>query len=240
MGNNTFQNYALLAGENITLTEKSGRYPSQEDAEKRIIFDIAEKLDLQPDDALLDIGSGVGQLTIPLSFMVRQVTAIDHPTVLKEFRARFTGLNISSVAGDFVDVEVGAEKYQKVLMYSVIQTVSDLTHFRLFISKAVNALKPGGRFLLGDLPNRDKKKRFNESDEGIIFNETWANLEQSKTDVREDLLLPDDKRVEISDDLIVETLSQYRREGLHVYVLDQPSNLPWGKTREDLLFIKPL
>lgn len=239
MGKNTFHNYALLAGEEITLTEKSGRYPSQQEAEKRIVLDVARKLAVRPDDSLLDIGSGIGQLTIPLSFLVEQVTVVDHPVVLEELQTRFKGPNISALPGDFLDVEVGRCKYQKVLMYSVIQTVADFDHFQLFIRKAIDALRPGGRFLLGDLPNRDKKRRFNESNEGTAFNETWARLEGSKTDVREEALLPDDERIEISDQLIVETLSYYRREGMHVYVLDQPVDLPWGRTREDLLFIKP-
>ena len=53
----------------------------------------------EPEDTLLDIGAGIGTLAIPLSFLVRSVTTIDHADVLARLKARALRTGMSAGPG---------------------------------------------------------------------------------------------------------------------------------------------
>jgi cyclopropane fatty-acyl-phospholipid synthase-like methyltransferase len=57
-------------------TQIAGRCSIQKEAEKRIVFDVVEKLNIQSSDNLLDIGCGMGNILIPLSFISKSVVGI--------------------------------------------------------------------------------------------------------------------------------------------------------------------
>src|SRR2546422_7101537 len=61
---------------------------------------LFRSLDIQPDDRLLDIGAGIGTLTIPLSFYVADVVAIDHPDCLKRLKGRAPEENIRTLRSE--------------------------------------------------------------------------------------------------------------------------------------------
>jgi len=74
---------------------------------------IIAKLDIEPDDTVLDIGAGPGTLAIPLAKMVKHVTAIDPSKVmlscLKE-NAVTEGLNnITCINKKWEDVLIGSD-----------------------------------------------------------------------------------------------------------------------------------
>jgi tRNA A58 N-methylase Trm61 len=58
-------------------------------SEKLIIpKDLLQKLEITPTDRVLDIGAGVGNISIPLSFFVAEYTVVDHPDVLSRMKTR--------------------------------------------------------------------------------------------------------------------------------------------------------
>ena len=238
-----FENYARRAEAPLSFTARSGRYRCQQDGEKRAIVDIAAKLVLDPSDDLLDIGCGAGNLTIPLSFLVRSTTGIDHPRIIEVLRRRLTDQTLTLIGGNFLEVEVPG-RFQKIVSYGVVSCLQDAAEVTRFVEKAASLLAPGGRLLVGDIPNADKKRRFAESPAGRRFEAEWAAIMADPDNVREvewarQNLAPAGATVTFDDELVLSLMRRFRNDGLDVYCLPQPPDLAFGHTREDLLFHRP-
>ena len=233
MSFNSFENYGRRARLGVTSTEMSGRYPSQQVAERGILLDVASKLDIHPEDTVLDIGCGVGLLAGPLSFMVSSVTGIDHPEVVEVLRTRCPG--VEPLPGDFRDVDLGDRRFTKIITYGVVQNLPDEVAVMNFLQKALQHLHHGGRLLVGDMPNVDKKRRFQSTRFGAEFEQMWASRDGSTSMIGESQLLPESRRIEFTDEVVAAIFRQVRRWGYDAFVLPQPEHLPWGFTREDLL-----
>ena len=236
----SFENFGKRAQCFKDYKQMTGRYEIQEEAKKNIFGDIAQKLDLKPDDSVLEIGCGVGDLLIPLSFFVKEITGIDHDSCLEQLRNRFQkAKNIRLVPGNFFDVSM-PKSYDKILCYSVIQYLKDKKEVFRFIERALRLLVPEGRALFGDIPNKSKKKRFEESKRGKKFLKEWQRLMKKEKRGKEDIVFPEDKEmVGFDDDLVTEIVQRFRKKGYHVYLSSQPPDLPFGETREDIIFVKP-
>jgi hypothetical protein len=111
-----------------------------------------------------------------------------------------------------------------------------------FIDAAIALLKPGGALLLGDLPNEDNTKRFRVSEAGKEFETEWRarmKKEESATGDPFGIFSDADTLRTFDDAKILHLLARYRAAGLNAHVLPQPSNLPFGHTREDILITLP-
>jgi 2-polyprenyl-3-methyl-5-hydroxy-6-metoxy-1,4-benzoquinol methylase len=240
MSRTSYENYGRRARELQDPTQMAARYQIQKDGERRIFHDVVDKLRLGPNDVLLDLGCNVGNLLIPLSFLVREVVGIDHPSCICRLQERFDGSNVKLSAGNFLDLVV-QEKFDKILCYSVLHYLTDSKEVLEFMDKALSLLKPGGNALFGDIPNRSLKQRFLGSDAGSEFVREWERLKESHSKKDSDYdgtLTPDTDLVQFDDALILRILNRYRGEGFHSYALPQPPDLPFGNTREDVLVTK--
>jgi len=241
MSRKTFQQYGRLADSELSHTVKSGRYRIQADKEPYLIKDIINKLELDPSDRLLEIGCGTGNLLIPLSFMVSKGTGIDHPDVVAGLSKRFNDPKLRLIGIDFLDYcPERIENYEKILINSVLPALSDKLEAFRFIDKAASLLAPGGRMLLGDIANLDKKRRFTDTNFGKNFDEEWndrvASLDgRVEEDKASQILDQDDTILVPNDEFILELLARFRRPGWEAYCLPQHVNLPFGHTREDVL-----
>lgn len=233
MSFSSFENYGRRARLGVTTTEMSGRYPSQQVAERGILLDVVSKLDIHPEDTVLDIGCGVGLLAGPLSFMVSSVPGIDHPEVVEVLRTRCPG--VEALPGDFREVDLGDRRFTKIITYGVVQNLPDEVAVMSFLQKALQHLHPGGRLLVGDMPNVDKKRRFRSTRFGAEFEQMWASRDGSTSMIGESQLLPESRRIEFTDEVVATIFRQVRSWGYDAFVLPQPEHLPWGFTREDLL-----
>ena len=233
MSFNSFENYGRRARLGVTNTEIAGRYPSQESAERSILLDVIRKLEIHADDTVLDIGCGVGLLACPLSFMVSSVTGVDHPEVVELMQARCPG--VEPICGDFLEVNLGDREFTKIIIYSVVQNLPDEESVVRFLRKALQHLRPGGRLLVGDISNIDKKRRFQSTKFGAEFEQGWASRQGSASMIVKGQLLPEKHRLEFTDEVVASVFQQVRSWGYDTFVLPQPENLPWGFTREDLL-----
>lgn len=237
----SFENFGKRAKCLKDYKQMTGRYNMQEGAKRKIFGDIARKLDLKPDDSVLEIGCGVGDLLIPLSFFVKDITGVDHEACLEQLRARFRkSKNIHFIPGNFFDVSI-RNRYDKILCYSVLQYLEDEKEVFRFIDKALGLLVPEGMALFGDIPNVSTKKRFTESQRGRKFDKKWQRLvKKEKNSLKNKISLSADKKmIEFDDDLMVAVLQRFRKKGYHAYISSQPSDLPFGNTREDIIIIKP-
>jgi len=235
----SFENYGKLARDLQDPTVVGGRYPLQAAAQRHIVRDIAQKLELRPEDDLLEIGCNIGNLLVPLSFLVERVVGVDHPSCLEALQKRFHGENVRLLPGNFLEMKVDG-LFDKVLSYSVLHYLSDRHEVLDFIAKALKLLAPGGRALFGDIPNCSHKKRFLESETGKAFERQWRELlhkEGNQNTFAE--IQPDPALVQFDDELVLEICRRSRAEGFDTYILSQPAYLPFGHTREDIVVIRP-
>ena len=237
----SFEHFGKNAEQTDNYLEMAGRNIIMKDCEKHIIFDIISKLNLDVTNNVLDIGCGSGNLLIPLSFIVNEITGIDHPSSIDKLRARITGFdNISLIENNFLDIVIN-DTYDKIICYSVLQYLNDIKEVLFFIEKALKLLKPGGKALFADIPNISKKKRFLKSNFGKRFDKEWMRkLKENNTNQDFSInIQKDDSLVSFSDAGIIRLLVETRKMGYHSYLLDQPVELCSGYTREDLLVVKP-
>jgi ubiquinone/menaquinone biosynthesis C-methylase UbiE len=237
---NQFDLYGLrAASEQLTTTEASGRYRIQADGLKRAIRDIQDKLTLLPADRFLDIGCGVGDLTIPLSFQTGSTACVDHAQVLQRLQRRFPEEPIRYLAGNFLEIDFD-ETFDKILAYGVLICLDSKDQLFRFIDKALTLLAPGGKFLAGDFVNSSKKKRFLNSDSGKEFSLEWNTLIGSSTKSNALAETESSPSVfeQLDDTILADILLTYRKKGFETFLLPQPRDLAFGNTREDILFIK--
>lgn len=229
-----FEWYGSLSRQELSFTEMSGRYAIQKESEKSIFLDVATKLSLDPGDLFLEVGCGLGQILIPASFVVGEAFGIDHPDVLERLSLRFPPEknSLSLIHGNFLEIELNPKmKFDKVLVYGVLHTLPDEKSLYSFIQKATKLVAPGGKLLLGDLPNIDKKERFLSTSTGAAFQEDWIERtkhELAKTPPTADTVVFDDRA-------IMNIMLFLRGQSFETQSLSQSQNLPFGSTREDIL-----
>jgi 2-polyprenyl-3-methyl-5-hydroxy-6-metoxy-1,4-benzoquinol methylase len=239
-GTDAWQVYGAMAAMDLDPIIQGGRYRFQQEAERRIIADILPKLKLDATQRLLEIGCGAGALLVPLSFHVAEAVGIDHPDVISWLERRYTLDHVTYVAGQFPDVATEG-KFDRILCYGVMQAMRDFSHMKAFILTASDLLAPGGRFLIGDVANRDRQQRFRATEAGRKFEERWKNLKASQQDNKPADVLAAEKMSlarqvgGITDEQLFDLLLALREMGFDSYVVEQGPDLPHGLTREDII-----
>jgi 2-polyprenyl-3-methyl-5-hydroxy-6-metoxy-1,4-benzoquinol methylase len=234
----SFENYSHIATlAEANNTEVAGRLAFQEEAQRRILFDLLAKLDIKVSDSLLEIGCGPGNLLVPLSGFCAKLTGIDNQAALTRLKSRFvTDAGIVCMPGNFLDMNLPTIHFDKVLVYSVLQYLTDPDEVFLFVERALTLLKPGGLMLLGDIPNISKKNRFLNSSLGQLTLKIW--YEHSTTaDAGIFSVNPDRELVVFDDALVFNLMAFIRDKAFEAYLLPQPVDLPFGGSREDILIV---
>lgn len=240
--NLTFDRFRELAvDEQLSSIEKIG-FPDSYRAgfEDKIYADMVAKLPaLQSDSAVIvDIGCGCSPLAQAFIQQAERkgqtLYLVDSQEMLKNLP---TSPQARHVAGRFPEcagaLQSAAGSVDAVVVYSVIQYVFVEASVFDFVDRVVALLKPGGRALIGDLPNVSMRKRFLASDEGRKFQQ--ANAGQPA---------PAEARFEVAqglmDDAVVLALAaRARAAGFHAYLVPQNPELPMANRREDLLIVRP-
>ena len=207
--------------------------------EHLLFQDIHNKLQLNKADSLLDIGCGCSDLVdhiISLSKEKNQTLfLVDSLEMLDNINKELLEKNIHLIAGLFPEKEVisqfSSTKFDAILVYSVLQYVFIDQSIYTFIHECIKLLKPGGRLLLGDIPNYNARERFLSSDDGRDF---FAK----STEVNNTINLQHENEERIDDSVISSIFLRFRKFGCETYVLPQPIGLPFSNRREDILIIK--
>ncbi|MCP4322228.1 MAG: class I SAM-dependent methyltransferase [Alteromonadales bacterium] len=239
--------YANCAQNNTDKTTIAGRYAFDEGKESDIAEFITSLLRFQEHNTFLDIGCGYGNLTDYLLALGTKkklkTTLIDIPEILNRLKAdsEFSS-KTTFIQGNFPSnlKEAITEKFDHILIYSVLHCVDNPENM---IDEAVSLLKSGGRLLIGDVPNINKKGRFLASDAGRSFDADYKGipLDAAPKYKDSDDFIEKNKgglNLKISDSLITKVFNKYRQLGYNVYLIEQPASLPFSNTREDILIVK--
>lgn len=233
-----FENYSTLANQDIPETMKNGRYPFQENAERRIVPDVMRKLGPKPDDILLDIGFGTGTILVPFSFVVREAYGIDNANAVTNLSKTYSRPNITLLSGEFPNVRLPRDDFTLIVAYSVLHVLPSREAVHEFVRAAADRLAPGGRVLLGDIPNSDLKSRFQASAAGRKFEAEWRKQMETLSDDEMIRAPHSADPVSFDDRMSMDLMLDLRGAGLDAYLLRQDPDLPFGNTREDIIATK--
>ena len=236
-----FDYFANLADMDISPTEKVGRYASMKGQEINIFEDICKKLNLTNKKIILDIGCGCGSVLFNTVEYIQKTNKYiylnDSKKVLDHVATKIDSkLNIQFIAGKFPDIELANNvKFDAIILYSIIHYVDQKNIFN-FLDSVLKNLKSKGSLLIGDIPNIDKKERFNNSKFGKSFNSKW---EKNRKSCYISDNYPSMNLNHFNDKLILKIVKYIRsKKTFNAYILGQPSNLPFGYIRDDILVEK--
>lgn len=247
------EKYAKLAQNTDNVTVMAGRRAEDAAKEEAIWNDILQKLGcktLAAGSNVLDIGCSAGYLTRRWIEHARAAGATlflnDIPEVIERVRKDI----LQSSSGPLIQLCPGifptefpsassTEKFDFIVIYSVLHYTSDPA---LMIDRAVDLLKPGGKLLVGDIPNTNRKGRFLASEFGRKFEASYRSVPLSEVpsylNHHEFVSQYRGSPAGLNDQFMNQVLSRYRYLGYDAFVLPQPTELPFSFTREDLLICK--
>ena len=241
--NLAFEDFKKLAkDESLSKYERIGFPNSYRSGKEEFIFeDILVKLPTlnEQNKTVLDIGPGCSDLPEILINLCRtnthSLTLIDSVEMLAHLP---DGPNIYKVAAlypncpDIISELKG--KVDVILCYSVLHYILVDAAFFRFLDTSLSLLAPGGQFLIGDIPNISKRKRFFSSETGIRFHHEFMKTTDHPTVTFNQI-----EHDQIDDAIVFALLQRARAQGFDAYVLPQNSRLPMANRREDILITRP-
>jgi hypothetical protein len=239
-----FEDFIPLVSDNsLSKYEKIGFPDDYRQGKEAYIFeDIVRKLDFDASKAgqtFLEIGPGCSDLPI----MIQDLCGNSNTNLLlvdsKEMLGQLPDKNfIVKYEGYFPDsvpelINGYQRKIDYILAYSNLQCVFYDKCIYKFIDSALSLLKPGGKMLIGDIPNISKRKRYFSSETGIEFHKNFMKTEEPPV-VNFYQLEPS----QIDDGIVMGIMQRYRNFGFETYLYPQNAMLPMYNRREDILICR--
>jgi len=222
----------------------TGRHVFHHDQISAIVNDIKNKLELNSDNNLLEIGCNIGVILRPLAAEVSSAVGIDHSSCIKKFYSDGLPENIELISGCWPDVSL-KQKFDRILVYSVLHYLESIESTYKFIFSCIEQLSDGGKLLIADLPNEDMLQRHQKSTIGKKISQEYkeicdksVNSNEIEYKYKEEIFSSIENKSFINDDLLTGLVKMIRAENLDAYLLPQPETLPMCFTREDLLICK--
>ena len=238
-----FEDFRKLAtDDSLSKYERIGFPDNYRSGKEEAIFrDISSKLSLlnQESKMILDIGPGCSDLPIMLINLCREkkhsLTLIDSAEMLallpdEPFIQKVDALYPS--CPEIISKLQG--KLDVILCYSVLHYILIDAAFFRFLDTSLSLLAPGGQFLIGDIPNISKRKRFFASETGIR-----SHQEFMKTAELPIFTFNQIEHDQIDDAVVFALLQRARAQGFDAYLIPQNSDLPMANRREDIFITRP-
>jgi 2-polyprenyl-3-methyl-5-hydroxy-6-metoxy-1,4-benzoquinol methylase len=239
----TYEAFQRMAGDpSLSPHERSG-FPDEyrEGAEDAILADVEAKLPALAERGatVIDLGCGAGPLAEELRRRCaergQQLVLVDSPEVLAHHA---DGPGVAKVPGRFPEsIDQLVERVggcDAVLAYSVLQYAFAEASAFTFVDAALTLLRPGGRLLVGDVPNSSMRRRFLASEAGRAHHREYTGRDEDPP-----VGWPALPAGEIDDAVVLALATRARDAGYHAWILPQAAGLPMANRREDLLFARP-
>ena len=235
----------LAADGRLSAHEKIG-FPDayREGFEAKILADILAKLPaLTQREGLnvVDIGPGCAGLPRLLIELCRErrhrIVLVDSPEMLGQLpdvegvTVKCPGMFPANAGA--VSRALGGQA-DALVCYSVLHYIVVDCDPVDFIDVTANGLAPGGRALIGDIPNLSKRRRFFATERGQAFHRAFTGS-GTPYDVAQDVPGPG----KIDDAALDGFIARARSNGCDAYLLPQGEGLPMANRRDDLLIIRP-
>ena len=242
-GGLTFDDFRRMAGDDALSAHERIGFPDayREGRERLILDDIVAKLPALGDRGSVVVDIGPGCAGLPM--LLRDRCAEHEQTLVfvdsAEMLAHHAdGPGLVKVPARFPDCpHLLAERrgaVHAVIAYSVVQyAYADASIFD-FVDAAMELLAPGGRLLLGDLPNASMRRRFLASEAGAAHHRAYIGRDEDPA-VRFNVL----ERGEMDDAVLLALVSRARAAGFDAWLLPQPAGLPMANRREDIVIARP-
>lgn len=239
----TYETFRRMAADPALSPHERSGFPDEyrEGSEEAILADVFSKLPglSQQGAIVVDIGCGAGPIGRELrercAESASELILVDSPEVLAHHP---DGPNVRKVAGRFPDtpdlLKSCAERCDAVLAYSVLQYAFAEASVFAFVDAALTLLRPGGRLLLGDIPNSSMRRRFLVSEAGRAHHRQYTGRDEDPPVRWQEL-----PHGEIDDAVTLALLARARAAGYHGWILPQGAGLPMANRREDLVFARP-
>lgn len=240
----TYEEFRRLARDSsLSPYEKIGFPNSYREGKEAAIFaDILRKLpNLDRDNqTVVDVGPGCSGLAFMLIDHCRsrhhRLVLVDSAEMLDQLPSEPF---IEKVVGRFPDecsdmIAAKAGKSDVVLTYSVLHYIFEEGDVTDFTDSLARLLAPGGQMLIGDIPNRSRRKRFFSSEAGVKYHQEFTG-----TDTMPDLSDDSGTTRFIDDAVLLALQTHLRQAGLDAHILPQSPGLPMANRREDFLVTRP-
>jgi hypothetical protein len=226
----------------LTGNQKTGFPDSlRQNKSAEILADIVQKMPcLETHGAtFLDIGMGCSDLALDIIRLSEKqghsLVAVDSEEMLRQLPP---SRSLKCVYGAFPDcidnIRTVLTQFNAILVYSVVQYIFASANIWSFVDHACSLLAPGGRLLIGDIPNASRRKRFLASQSGREFHRMHYDANTSPVTNFNQLDVG-----EIDDAVVLGIVARLRTGGYDAYLVPQSETLPMANRREDLLVVKP-
>ncbi|WP_298237004.1 class I SAM-dependent methyltransferase [uncultured Algibacter sp.] len=140
---------------NVSRT-RNGEKISQKTWLKTIDY-IRDLLSIKENSDVLELCCGNGLVIGELASTCKEAIGIDYSNILlKQLSENYACDNLVTINADVNSYDLGSNKYDSIIIYFSLQHFSEKETY-LVVNKCLNALKNGGRMLLGDIPDLEKK-----------------------------------------------------------------------------------
>ena len=236
----------LLNAPNKTVA--SGRNEIDIGKETEIWKDILQKLRPGPSTSFFNIGCGFSYLSDLCADYCRmqniRLTIMDDQEILAKIRMDWPTADVATtefLEGYFPSAypwhDWAERKFDSILVYSVVHYVDEPV---AFVMRVAQLLASGGRLLIGDIPNPNKRARFLSSEFGRKFQAQYekVDISQIPSFKNADAYLAEhgsQLNMRVGDSFVEQITKACHASGLEVHVPPQDHKLPFSYTRDDIL-----
>lgn len=129
-----------------------------------ILEDVKEKLEINRDNILLDVGCATGQTTFELSKNVKKAVGTDFsPKMIERAKREYKKDNLAFEVCPAHELPFPDNSFDRLLCYSVFLVFPDLDYTKEVLNEFIRVTKPNGIILVGDITDVDKKEQFYSS-----------------------------------------------------------------------------